>query len=59
MKQIPPAIIARADLLIAASLQTELIKAIAGLGDKLHTPETICALIKSVGTVAKLKRGKK
>ena len=58
-RHIPAHIIARADLLIAASLQTQLLQIFTGLTDKLQTPQAICALIKGVGNVTKPKRGRK
>ena len=49
-RPIPPEVIARADALMAAALQAQLIQALTGLKPAMQTPHLLCALIQGVRT---------
>lgn len=49
-RPIPPEVIARADALMAAALQAQLIQTLTGLKPAMQTPHLLCALIQGVRT---------
>ena len=54
-RPIPPEVIARADALMAAALQAQLIQTLTGLKPAMQTPHLLCALIQGARTSQGLK----